>query len=278
MTTNNMIPTTTAASDQAAADFNAALAAAGQVTASAGVKAIYEQLSKLVSDSQAWETSQLNPTNEALYLLLQRCYSIYEAAISNKDDAAQLQVAIVDYFNLNNLKLDRNAHTLNNIVKLVFGVDRKRASAYAVALCAALTDKTKASDLPTYIRNKGGIEEVRRAGKSSSTALTIEQKADTAKSWLSADDFGSYRNEALTRNLDGAKVGNKHLLIVTQEADGSFKVNGLISTVGVVQSALAAYYSQHKNQQGTKVAEQVTTNANADLSASIAAAADSVTH
>lgn len=239
--------------------------------------AIYDQLTQLVADRQAWETTHLKTANDALYLLLQRCYRIYEAAIRNTADAALLQVAIEDYFNLNGLKLDKNTHTLNNIVRIVFGSDGKRASAYARALRVALGRKLPSADLPDFIRSEGGCEEVRRKGKSSSsTALTAEQKADQAKTWLSADDLGTFRNDALARELDAAKVGNQHLLIVTQQLDGSLKVNGLISTAGVVQSALAAYYTQHKDAQHNQASAQLATNANAVVDAAITAAANSV--
>ena len=261
-------------------DINVNKTTAGAIsTAATRATEIYNQLAKLVADRQAWETTVMRTAEDALYVLLQRCYSVYETAAGDAVEAALLQVAITDYFNLNNLKLDPNVHTLNNIVKMVFGVDRKRASAYAVALRVALSDETKAVDLPTYIRNKGGIEEVRRAGKKNSgTSLTVEQKASKAKVWISADDFGSYRNDALTRDLDGTKVGNQHLLIVTQQADGSLKVNGLISTAGVVQSALAAYYSLRKDAHAADAIERATTDQVIAREAAISAAANFATN
>lgn len=238
---------------------------------------IYNQLTTLVADSKAWEATHLMVANEALYLLLQRCYDLYVTATNDAGFAAMLQAAIQDYFNLNGMTLDKNAHTLNNIAKIVFGAERKRASAYALALRVALSDKTPVADLPKYFRNAGGCEEVRRKAKNpNGTSKTAEQKATEAKTWLASDNYGTFRNDVLARDLDAAKVGEQHLLIVTQQLDGSFTVNGLINTAGVVQSALVAFYTKHKDGQTARASEKTETNATAALTTAIVAAADSV--
>jgi hypothetical protein len=43
----------------------------------------------------------------------------------------------------------------------VFGDDRRRASAYGIVLRRALSDKISVADLPTFIRDHGGGEEIR---------------------------------------------------------------------------------------------------------------------
>lgn len=252
-------------------------ATSAQANLQARYASIYDQLTTLVADSKAWETTHLYVAHEALYLLLQRCYDLYITATNDAGYAAMLQAAIQDYFNLNGMKLDKASHTLNNIAKIVFGADRKRASAYALALRVALSDKTPVADLPQYFRNAGGCEEVRRKAKNpNGTTKTAEQKATEAKTWLASDNYGVFRNDVLALELDAAKVGEQHLLIVTQQLDGSFTVNGLISTAGVVQSALVAFYTKHKDDQTAQVAEKTETDATAALSTAIAAAADSV--
>ena len=84
------------------------------------------------------------------------------------------------------------------------------------------------------------------------------------------------RIDALSPQLDAAKVGTQHVLIVTQTADGGFDINALVSTDAAVNAALAAYYSKNKAEAAAaEKVEKISRDSNAQQ-ALIDAAAQSV--
>ena len=71
--------------------------------------------------------------------------------------------------------MSTSSHTLSKIVKCVFGADRRRVSAYSIVLRTALAKNIDAAGLPDFIRENGGVEEVRLA--KSPNSMTAKQKA-----------------------------------------------------------------------------------------------------
>lgn len=231
------------------------------------------QLDQLVADCQNWQEGIYKSSNEQLYILLQRCYSMYQNMCATRKDAKSLRNAVDAHLNKRGIKVSDNAHTITKIIKCVFGADRKRVSAYSIALRAALAANVKAANLPNYIRDKGGVEELRLA--KSSKAITPKRKAEIAAGWVVKSNFGEVKSEQFDQLIDPARNGTQHVLIATQEAGGAFTVNALVSNVGVVNAALAAYYSQHKSQHDVAQIEQQTADSDADLTELIEAAAAS---
>ena len=66
-------------------------------------------------------------------------------------------------------------------VRYVFGNDRKRAHAYTYVIKAAISYDVSAENLPAYITNEGGIEEIKRSQVKSPTALAKQVKLNAAK-------------------------------------------------------------------------------------------------
>jgi hypothetical protein len=80
---------------------------------------------------------------------------------------------------LHNVAVNKKSHTLHKIVKCVFGADRRRVSAYSIVLRTANVNKIKSADIADFIRNNGGVEEIRLA--KNGNALSAKQKAEVAK-------------------------------------------------------------------------------------------------
>ena len=54
-----------------------------------------------------------------------------------------------------------SSHDMTRVVKCVFGADRRRVSAYSIALREALNQKVSAKDLVDFIEQNGGVEQIR---------------------------------------------------------------------------------------------------------------------
>jgi hypothetical protein len=205
----------------------------------------YKELEALANAKNDWEHNAYRTSNDQLYGLLQKCYGLYKLIC--KDPAnAKARIGEIDAYlkSEHNAQLSASAHTITKIVKAVFGADRRRVSAYSIALRAALDAKIAVDKIPLYIRENGGVEELRLA--KSPNAKSPKQKAEDAKSTVDKSVLAKLNVDALSEKLDPAKVGTRHVLIVTQGADGALNINAVVSATSAVNAALAAYYTQNK--------------------------------
>ncbi len=204
-----------------------------------------QSIEQLVIERQVWETTVYRSSNDMLYGLLQKCYALYKGMEGMSADAVVLRDGLSIYVNLNGIKCNKSSHTIVKIVKCVFGDDRRRASAYSIVLRAALAEKIAIADIPSYIRNKGGVEEIRLA--KSANAMTAKEKATAAVSAVNADSMGVFASTALGSKFDAGKTGAAVVLIGTWQPDGSVIVRTVVQNDTAVNAALASYYSSNKD-------------------------------
>jgi hypothetical protein len=214
------------------------------VTAAQGVKVTYAVLEQLVVDREAWEGNAFRTSNEQLYVLLQKCYQFYKLMGAATTEAEALRKGLNDYINLKGYKFAKTTHTLAKVVKCVFGVDRRRVSAYSIALVFALSKNIQVLDIPAFIRDAGGVEELRL--NKASTAMSAKQKAMAAAGAVSANALGVASGVKLGGLLDGGKIGTQVVLIGTWQADGSVVVGAIVESESVLNAALASHYSAIK--------------------------------
>ena len=208
----------------------------------------YQRLENLIVQRQVWEDEVFRASNDRLYSILQDCYALYVKA-GTRDEVKALNDALAQHANLKGFALKASAHTLTKIVKCVFGADRRRASAYSIALRTAHAARIKPDDLPQFIREKGGVEEVRL---SKGNAMKPADKAIKAADFVATNELAVVQNPAVTALLDTAKVDEFVVLVAQQGPDGSLTIKAIVSSKTVVDAALASVYSQNskdiKNQ------------------------------
>ena len=157
--------------------------------------------------------------------------------------------------------MQSGTHTLNKIVKCVFGVDRRRASAYALALRVAATKKITVESLPAFIRDAGGVEEVRRtAAEVNHNIISAPQKVAIASDAVAQMSIAVISGEQLGMALDLGNIGKNVVLLGTWQADGSVVVRAVVQNDSAVNSALAGYYSSNKGAVQAKATEAVAAN------------------
>lgn len=255
--------------------------AAAEVTSSHAISAsgkkadqalfsIKTAIETLQAECQYWEQTFLVKTNEELYLLLAKAYSLYKQMEGSKAEAVALRKALDDYINLLGVKYRGTTHSMNKIIACVFGFDRRRVSAYAIALRAALKDGIKADGLADFIKSKGGIEEVRSGRKAK--AITAEQKTQLAAQRMASNMLGSFSCSELSQNLDAGEIGKPIVLVGTRNADGSVNVCSVIKAKTAINSALSCYYNDKKADLIKKAAEAQQKADEDDLKASVNAA------
>ena len=204
----------------------------------------YKRIEQLIVEREVWEQGVVRTCNEQLYALLARCYTLYFEMCGGTAEAKALRSALESMIANKGYRFNKGTHTLTKIVKCVFGVDRRRVSAYSLVLREALTQKLEAEQIASFIANGGGVEEIRRS--KSATATTPKQKAELGKQAVGNAQLAVISGDKIAEKIDIANVGNDMVAIVTQRADGSLVVRALINSQSVLNAALACAYSENK--------------------------------
>jgi len=251
------------------------------VTANAGVvsaqvsSTTYAKIEQLVLEREFWQENAYKTSNDQLYSLLTRCYEYYKAMSLDTEEAKVLRSGLNDYINLKGYIFNKSTHTINKIVKCIFGVDRRRVSTYGIVLRSALAKNIDIFDIADFIRESGGVEEIRLA--KSPNAMTPKQKAQVASSTVVVNNIGTVSSPALSAKLDHGKIGTNTVLIGTWQADGSIVVRTVIESDTALNAALAAHYSAIKADAEKKSADKKATQVEAEKQRAAAEAAAAAT-
>ena len=198
----------------------------------------------LVADKANWEQTAYKTSNDLLYSLLQRCYGYYVVMCENSPAGKAAREALKEYIAKHNYAFKDSTHNITKIVKCVFGADRRRVSAYSIALRTAYANDVKLHNIVSFIIENGGVEEIRLA--KSKTALTQAQKVERASASVASTVLFNFKSAEVTKTLDVSNVGKQIVLIATQGADGELAINAVINSEAAAKAALVAYYSATK--------------------------------
>ena len=210
----------------------------------------YQTIKELIAEQKQWFDGVHRTANEQLYLILQRCYGLYKSMAGDAEVAHKIDQALDQHFLLRNIE-NKSDTKLSKFIYCVFGIaDRRRVSSYAVALRIADDEAVTVEGLPAFLREKGGVEEVRR--KKSADAKVVVNKIDVAKEKL-AESLLVIEDRSLAALLkDKTKHNGKVVLIASQGANGALTINALEDGDAVVNAALTAIYNKNKKEWAAK--------------------------
>jgi hypothetical protein len=216
----------------------------------------------------SWERTELAASNKRLYSILSDAYSFYLGMKTNSDkDARKARADEMEQFiKTRAYTFMPSTHDMTRVVKCVFGVDRRRVSAYSIALREALRQAVTAVDLVTFIEQNGGVEQIRLGG---TKALSVTKRAANAQQVVLGFDLGMLKFDPVLFAGNADWVDQQVVIVATYLPTGEFQANAVIKHSGAVNSALAAYYSQ----QQAKVRESAKAQRDADQAEANAAKA-----
>lgn len=200
--------------------------------------ATVQSLDALVSRRKNWEAIDYKKANEGLYSLLADCLDIFNSKFvqASESDKKTLRLDLTARLKADGVKVQKNSTTLTMFVRVVFGSDRKRAQGYAYVLKAAISHEVSAANLPQYIANEGGIEEIKRKMIVSEAALARQAERAAAKTEVLAN----IEQAAVTpiAQLPLAGVTGQYALLLAKPTP-----NGMVSVVGVLDDVEEALYN-----------------------------------
>ncbi len=210
-------------------------------------------VSTLAYARKEWQQNAYTKSNNELYVLLAECYASYLELCKDSAKAKDLRKQLDDYIAANKLVFKKSTHTLVKIVKCVFGdTDKRRISTYGIVLRTALAQDLKATQIANFIKQSGGVQEIKLAR---TNALTTKAKAEMTQQFVSKKTLAEVTNVEIAKALDGSKIGQQVVFVATQKANGKFVINAATNSVSAVTTALAACYSVNKEKIKNKKAE-----------------------
>lgn len=225
----------------------------------------------LIAEKDAWFNNAYRTSNEQLYTLLGKCYALYQQLSEPGENGKRLREGLDEYIKAKGYVFSASSHTIVKIVKCVFGADRRRVSAYGIVLRSALSQKLTAEQIPEFIRNNGGVEEIRLA--KSPNSMTPKKKAEIGKQSLTEQRLGVLEHPSLKAALDAGNIDQPVVLLGTWQSDGSIVVHTFTNSSAAVTAALASHYSSVKvAESATKVEVEAANDAAATHEAIRAAA------
>jgi hypothetical protein len=209
------------------------------LTGSNPERAIGDAIEKLVVQRKDWETNELAAANDGLYRLLQHCLAVNNAMSGTDSTAKALKKGLANYISEQKYIFNESTPLITKVVKCVFGVDRRRVSAYSSALRVAMAEKISVMELPKFFREHGGIEEVRRSATATKTK-TLKDKVRLGRVVLENDVLAKVQSDNLNAHFSNSSLEEGVVLLATKEDDGSFAIRRVVQNSGAVNSALAA--------------------------------------
>ena len=217
-------------------------------------RAIADAIEHLIEKRQHWEKNELHQSNEVLYGMLQHCYMLNNAMIGSDGMAKNLRKGLGNYIEAKGYKFGDSSALIAKIIRCVFGVDRRRVNAYASALRVAILEKVSVMELPKFLRESGGIEEVRR--KAGKPTKSLKDKVQLGRAVLSTDVIASVRSDSLNAAYSTTSTEEGIVLLATREDDGSFAIRQVVQSTTAVKSALAACSSVGSEKEKARQVEQ----------------------
>jgi hypothetical protein len=204
-----------------------------------------DQLKSLEVARISWETTELAASNNRLYSILKKAYSFYLVmkTAESKDVRKECLEALEAFIKERKYTFMPSSHDMTRVVKCVFGIDRRRVSAYSIALREALRQEIDADDLIPFIEENGGVEQIRMGG---TKPLSATKRADLVRSEVFSNDIGTFKVDTALSGANADWVDKQVIIVATYLPTGEFVANAVIKHDSAVNAALAAVYT---NQQ-----------------------------
>lgn len=192
---------------------------------------IVQTLDGLAAMRKTWESTDFKKANDGLYALLAQCLETFESKFVNasESDRKTLRSELTTLLQTAGVKVQKNTMTLNMFVRYVFGSDRKRAHGYAYVLTAALSHKKTAAELPAWIADCGGIEEIKRLMIKSEESKAKAARLESAQNIVRADIEQAIVTPIAT--LDLALTGDYAVLLAKPKPDGTVAIIGVLPEI-----------------------------------------------
>jgi hypothetical protein len=203
------------------------------------------RLQSMENATRNWEANELAASNKRKYSIMTEAYGYYMTmkTDTNKETRAKYAADLKEFIDQRNYVFSPTSHDMTRVVKCVFGMDRRRVSAYSIALREALNQKVAPADLVAFIEQNGGVEQIRLGG---TKPLSAKVRAGKIKDEVVGAELGMIKFDARFVRADADWADKQVVIVATYLPTGEFQANAVIRHDSAVNAALAALYSQQQ--------------------------------
>lgn len=207
-------------------------------------------LEQLEAKRKNWEGAELAASHARLYAILSSVYAYYCKMKDAKTDKAvrdHMRKGLEEFAAARELTIQNGTPDMNIVVKAVFGSqDRRRVSAYSRALRVAHDNSVLPVDLAAWIKQQGGVEEIRKSASANAQSLPAKDRAAIVKGYVQGSTLETFKTSKLAKHFGASDSNKVVVLVATYRATGELDIQGVVKTDRAVNAALATYYSDHK--------------------------------
>lgn len=214
----------------------------------------FDELVSMETARVSWETTELAHSNNRLYSILEKAYRFY--LVMKRDENEDLRQsqknAMEQFIAQRGYTFMPSTHDMTRVVKCVFGLERRRVSAYSIALREALRQQIEAINLIEFLQQNGGVEQIRMGG---TKPLSTAKRAELARTELITNVIGTIAINKELIQADDDWADKQVVLVATYRPNGELELTSVIRHDGAVNTALAAAYSQAKAKERKEISE-----------------------
>jgi|GEM_PF-412413 len=206
----------------------------------------FDQLVALEQARTSWEHNELAASSRRLYMILTKAYGYYCEMKQNSNEVLRKQKlkALDQFVKERSYTFMPSTHDMTRVVKCVFGVDRRRVSAYSIALREALRQEIAAADLTQFIEINGGVEQIRLGF---AKPLSASRRADSVRDQVLSNEIARIRIDPKFLLADADWADKQVILVATYLPTGELLINTVVKNDSAVNAALAAVYSNERS-------------------------------
>ena len=134
------------------------------------------ELDKLIEQRKAWEAGAYKTSTDELYSMLACCLDKLLQLRGSDSKQAKQRRLLNERLKAAGLAFRESTPLATKIVRYVFGSDRRRSHTYARAIISAVEHKKDGLTFASWVREQGGIEEVKRKAKTGLSPKDIEER------------------------------------------------------------------------------------------------------
>lgn len=200
---------------------------------------VVARLNGLATDRAAWENGAYKASNEELYALLDRCFTLLE----QMKGSTKLIKELNDLLTEKGIIFNDGTSLATKIARYVFNGNNKRITGYSRVLRVAAAEKLENESFAKFIARKGGVEEVRKQKVAGELTQAEQAKGniDIAKAYyVSSQSLVQDFACAAADVLPHAEAGHHFsAALLRRNEDGTYSIVYGCNKVAVVKLLLA---------------------------------------
>jgi hypothetical protein len=215
------------------------------------IVAVVKSLNSKFKDGKSQLTAHETTSKKQSTFYLGECFDVCLNLEANTKQVDKINL-IAHYTNIVGKEPTPKKSMTSIVLTCVFdGLSNSQKHAYKAVIDFAITTKVGLGGFVKFVESHGGLDATRKAkyvaDRAKNPSPSYQTRVDQAKAALSGKSKSIMPAELRKHLLSGLKSGEKALLYVTVNNDGTATYNEVIVSESAVKAAEQAYYKAHKD-------------------------------